>query len=98
MVVSITMIGAAIGALFSGNFSDNFGRKPVIIASDVFFTVGSLAASLAPTIWCLMLGRFILGLGVGIACQIVPLYLSEMAPVQVRGTLVGVNVCVITFA
>ena len=81
MIVYIVTVGAAQGALIGGNFSDNFGRRPVLIASDVFFTVGSLAASLAPTIWCLMLARFILGLGVGIASKIVPLYLSEMAPV-----------------
>ena len=81
MIVYIVTVGAAQGALIGGNVSDNFGRRPVLIASDVFFTVGSLAASLAPTIWCLMLARFILGLGVGIASKIVPLYLSEMAPV-----------------
>ena len=92
------MLGAAIGALFSGSISDNIGRKPVIMISDVLFTVGSVVMGLSPTIWCLMLGRFILGLGVGVASQIVPLYLSEVAPVEVRGTLVAFNVLVITFA
>ena len=92
------MLGAAIGALFSGSISDNIGRKPVIMIADVLFTVGSVVMGLSPTIWCLMLGRFILGLGVGVASQIVPLYLSEVAPVEVRGTLVAFNVLVITFA
>ena len=84
-MVSITMIGAAIGSLFSGSFSDRYGRKPVIMMADVLFTIGSVVMGLSPTIWCLMLGRLILGLGVGVASQIVPLYLSEVAPVEVRG-------------
>ena len=61
------MVGAAIGALFSGSISDRFGRKPVIMAADILFTVGSVTMGLSPTIWCLMLGRMILGLGVGVA-------------------------------
>ena len=97
-VVSITMVGAAIGALFSGSFSDRFGRKPIIMIADILFTIGSVVMGLSPTIWCLMLGRLILGLGVGVASQIVPLYLSEVAPVEVRGQLVAFNVLVITFA
>lgn len=92
------MLGAAIGALFSGVTSDHYGRKPVIMIADVLFTVGSVAMGFAPTIWCLMIGRFILGLGVGVASQIVPLYLSEVAPIEIRGQLVAFNVLVITFA
>ena len=61
------MIGAAIGALFSGSISDNIGRKKVIMLADIFFTLGSILMGIAPTVWCLMLGRFILGLGVGTA-------------------------------
>mmetsp|Transcript_17755 Transcript_17755/g.22373 ORF Transcript_17755/g.22373 Transcript_17755/m.22373 type:complete len:80 (-) Transcript_17755:1175-1414(-) len=79
------MAGAAVGALFSGSISDRYGRKRIIVLSDVFFTLGALIAGLAPTIWCLILGRFVLGLGVGVASQIVPLYLSEVAPKEVRG-------------
>mmetsp|Transcript_4348 Transcript_4348/g.5809 ORF Transcript_4348/g.5809 Transcript_4348/m.5809 type:complete len:80 (+) Transcript_4348:317-556(+) len=79
------MVGAAIGALFSGSISDYSGRKPVIMIADVLFTAGALTMGFAPSIGCLMFGRFILGLGVGVASQIVPLYLSEVAPKEVRG-------------
>mmetsp|Transcript_12118 Transcript_12118/g.15476 ORF Transcript_12118/g.15476 Transcript_12118/m.15476 type:complete len:93 (-) Transcript_12118:198-476(-) len=92
------MVGAAVGALFSGSISDNYGRKPVIILADVLFTVGSVTMALSPTIFYLIFGRFILGLGVGVASQIVPLYLSEVAPTEVRGKMVASNVLVITFA
>ena len=52
----------------------------------------------APTIAVLMVGRLIIGFGVGIASQIVPLYLSEVAPVEIRGKLVALNIATITIA
>ena len=98
LIVSIALIGAAIGALFSGSISDRIGRKKVIIFADVLFTTGSLIMAFSPTIAVLMIGRLIIGFGVGIASQIVPLYLSEVAPVEIRGKLVAFNVATITIA
>lgn len=66
--------------------------------ADVLFTVGSAIMGFAPTIGCLMFGRLIIGLGIGIASQIVPLYLSEVAPVEIRGKLVAFNVANICVA
>ena len=66
-IVSIALVGAAFGALFSGNISDRIGRKPVILVSDVFFTIGALIMAFAPTIGWLMIGRLIVGLGIGVA-------------------------------
>ena len=98
MIVSIAMIGAAIGALFSGSISDKLGRKPVIIVADILFTAGAVIMAFAPSIGVLMVGRLIIGFGVGVASQIVPLYLSEVAPVEIRGKLVAFNVATITIA
>lgn len=98
LIVSIALIGAAVGALFSGNISDRIGRKKVIIFADILFTIGSVVMAFAPTIAVLMIGRLIIGFGVGIASQIVPLYLSEVAPVEIRGKLVAFNVATITIA
>jgi len=98
LIVSIALIGAAIGALFSGNISDKIGRKKVIIFADILFTAGSVIMAFAPTIAVLMVGRLIIGFGVGIASQIVPLYLSEVAPVEIRGKLVALNIATITIA
>ena len=70
----------------------------MIIVSDVLFTVGSFLMAGASSLQLLILGRFIIGLGVGAASQIVPLYLSEVAPVQIRGKLVAFNTAMITLA
>lgn len=92
------MIGAAIGALFSGSISDKVGRKKVILGADALFTVGAAIMAAAPTIAWLMVGRLVVGFGIGAASQIVPLYLAEVAPVEIRGKLVAFNVAVITIA
>ena len=81
LVVSLALLGAFVGALIAGPLSDALGRKPVIIASDVLFAVGSLVMTFAEEIFILMIGRIIVGLGVGVASMIVPLYLSECCPV-----------------
>ena len=98
LVVSIALMGAALGALFSGSISDKIGRKKVIIIADILFTIGAAVMALAPTVQVLMIGRLIIGVGVGAASQIVPLYLSEVAPIQIRGKLVAFNVTMIVFA
>ena len=67
LIVSIALIGAAFGSLFSGSISDKFGRKKVIIIADVLFTVGAVLMATAPTIAWLMIGRLIIGVGVGAA-------------------------------
>lgn len=97
-IVSVALIGAAIGALFSGSLSDQVGRKKVVILADFLFTAGALVMATAPTIPVLILGRFIIGGGIGIASQIVPLYISEVAPVEIRGKLISFNVAMICLA
>ena len=97
LVVSLALIGAAIGALFSGIIADKLGRKKVIIFADCCFTFGAIMQAVAPTIPILMIGRFIVGVGVEVASMIVPLYIAEIAPVEIRGKLVSVNNFTITF-
>jgi SP family myo-inositol transporter-like MFS transporter 13 len=95
-VVSLALLGAAIGALFAGQISDKFGRKKVIMIADIAFTAGSLLQAFAPTISVLMVGRVIVGLGVGVASMIVPVYISEVTPTELRGKMVAVNNFTIT--
>lgn len=90
--MSLATLGAAVGSLVSGLTSDKYGRKKPIMFADILFTLGAILMAVAPTIPTLMVGRFLVGLGVGIAAQIVPLYLSEVAPVEIRGQLVAFNV------
>jgi SP family galactose:H+ symporter-like MFS transporter len=95
-VVSSTVLGALIGALFSGRIADNFGRRNVMIVTAVAFIVGTLIASFAFNIIMLVAGRFVLGLAIGVASYIAPLFISEIAPPRNRGTMVLLNGIAIT--
>lgn len=96
LVVSLALAGAAVGSLISGTLSDKIGRKKVIMAADLLFTAGAFVMAFAPTILCLMMGRILVGLGVGMAAQIVPLYLSEISPIEIRGKMIAINTVMIT--
>lgn len=96
LVVSLTQLGAFIACLYSGPLQDWLGRKKAILIADVMFTVGALMMAFAQSVTSLMLGRFVVGLGVGTASLVVPVYLSEVSPREVRGTVVAVDVMFIT--
>ncbi|RLP09804.1 sugar porter family MFS transporter [Propionibacterium australiense] len=91
LVTTGLTVGAAFGALIGGRLSDRFGRKRNIMTVAVIFLVGALGCALAPNREMLILFRFILGLAVGGASATVPVYLSEMSPVKIRGTMVSRN-------
>lgn len=91
LVTSGLTVGAAFGALIGGRLSDRFGRKRNIMTVAVIFLVGALGCALAPNREVLIAFRFILGLAVGGASATVPVYLSEMSPVTIRGTMVSRN-------
>ncbi|OZD05711.1 MULTISPECIES: sugar porter family MFS transporter [Nocardiaceae] len=90
-VVSILIFGAAIGALVGGRLSDRFGRRHNIIMLALVFMVGTLGCVLSPSWEILAVFRFVLGLAVGGASATVPVYLSEISPVERRGSLVTRN-------
>src|SRR5215210_891108 len=77
LVVASLLLGAAIGAACAGPLSDRLGRRNLILIAAVTFTVGAIGAALAPNVAVLVLFRVVLGLAVGAAALIVPLYLSE---------------------
>ena len=95
-VVSSLLVGATIGALVAGPFADRFGRRAVLISAAIVFALGALLAALAPSAAVLIVARFVLGLAVGTASLMVPLYIAEMAPAEVRGALVNFNQLMIT--
>jgi MFS family permease len=78
-------LGAFIGALIAGPLSDKIGRKPTIIISDILFTFGAANMAFSWSILSLMVGRIIVGLGIGIASMVVPIYISEICPKELRG-------------
>jgi sugar porter (SP) family MFS transporter len=91
VVVSSAVIGAMVGALGSGPAADRQGRQRVLLAAGVVFTVGALGTGVATTVAVLVAFRFVLGLGVGIASVLVPIYLAEMAPARDRGVVTSLN-------
>ena len=95
-VVSSLLVGATIGALVAGPFADRFGRRAVLISAAIVFALGAFLAALAPSAAVLIVARFVLGLAVGTASLMVPLYIAEMAPAEVRGALVNFNQLMIT--
>ena len=96
MIVSMALLGAAVGSLFGGPFADKFGRKLTIFAADIWFTGGWLLMAFSPSIAVLIVGRFVVGIGIGVAAMVVPVYLAEVAPINIRGAIVNLNVVFIT--
>lgn len=96
LITSATSLGALIGALFGGVGANLFGRKRVLLGSNVFFVVGTIIQLVAKHVWTMIAGRFVLGLGVGVASLIAPLMLSELAPSKYRGRLIVTNCIFIT--
>ncbi|WP_301124794.1 sugar porter family MFS transporter [Streptomyces cacaoi] len=96
VVVSSILVGAMIGAAGAGNVSDRYGRRPVLIGAAGIFLAGSALAAFAPSATLLTAARIVLGLGIGAASNLVPVFIAEVAPPRVRGRLVGLNQLVIT--
>ena len=96
VVVSAILVGAMVGALSSGRIADRFGRRAAIITAAAIFTLGAILAAVAPSAATLIVARFVLGLGVGLASALVPVFIAEVAPPAARGRLVAVNQLLIT--
>jgi len=90
-VASSALVGCFFGALIAGALSDRFGRKKVLLLSAVFFTVSAVWCGLAGTAADLVCARLIGGLGIGIASLVSPLYIAEISPQRIRGTLVALQ-------
>lgn len=96
VITSSGLVGAILGALFSGKVTDRLGRKPVILASAVIFAVGALWSGFAPSINHLIFARLFLGVAIGVSSFAVPLYIAEISPARLRGTLVTLFQLMIT--
>jgi major inositol transporter-like SP family MFS transporter len=91
IVTSSLLFGAAAGAVSGGRLADTWGRRKTIILLAVLFLVGALSCVFAPNFEVMVVGRVILGLAVGGASSVVPVYLAELAPYEIRGSLAGRN-------
>mmetsp|Transcript_3875 Transcript_3875/g.4294 ORF Transcript_3875/g.4294 Transcript_3875/m.4294 type:complete len:470 (+) Transcript_3875:28-1437(+) len=81
------VLGAAIGSVGGGIFSDWLGRRWTMVITGAVSTIGVLLTVIAPSYWPLVIFRVILGLGVGLTSVACPVYVGEMAPDKRRGVL-----------
>ncbi|PON74969.1 Sugar/inositol transporter [Parasponia andersonii] len=95
-IVSMALFGAILGAAAGGWINDSYGRKKATLIADVVFALGSVVMAVAPNPYVLILGRLLVGLGVGTASVTAPVYIAEASPSEIRGGLVGTNVLMIT--
>lgn len=91
MFGSIVTIGAMIGAITSGQISDFIGRKGAMRLSAVFCIIGWLAVYFSMGALLLDIGRFLTGYGIGIFSYVVPVFIAEIAPKNLRGGLTTLN-------
>ncbi|KAJ1260852.1 hypothetical protein BS78_10G264400 [Paspalum vaginatum] len=87
LVVATSLIGATIITTFSGPVSDAVGRRPMLIASSLLYFASSLLMIWSPSVLVLLLARLVDGFGVGLAVTLVPVYISETSPPEIRGLL-----------
>ncbi|OWZ49812.1 MFS transporter, SP family, solute carrier family 2 (myo-inositol transporter), member 13 [Cryptococcus neoformans 125.91] len=97
IITAGTTIGAIFGSAILGGWGDRLGRKMAILISDVFFTIGAVLIASSYSVPQMIVGRIILGIGVGGAAVIAPLFITETAPTAVRGRCIGVNAFFIPF-
>jgi MFS transporter, SP family, galactose:H+ symporter len=88
LVVSAVPVGAIFGAAYAGRAGDRIGRRAVILAAAAIFIAGALVSSIAPDTAVLVIARVFLGVAVGLASANAPVYISEVAPPNLRGQLV----------
>lgn len=96
VIVSGVLLGAAAGALVGGRLADRFGRRTLLIATALIFAAGAVLCALATSPNILVIGRIIVGIGIGLASGTVPVYISEVAPHDARGWTVSIFQLAIT--
>ncbi len=89
--MSTALIGCLVGAVVSGLLADRLGRKRLLIFSGALFTFSAVGTALAWDFFSFNTFRLIGGLGIGLASNLSPMYIAEVAPAPIRGRLVSVN-------
>eukprot|EP01125_Pyxidicula_operculata_P022995 TRINITY_DN9745_c0_g1_i1.p1 TRINITY_DN9745_c0_g1~~TRINITY_DN9745_c0_g1_i1.p1 ORF type:complete len:487 (-),score=87.85 TRINITY_DN9745_c0_g1_i1:47-1507(-) len=96
LIVSVALGGAIFGALFAGWLGDYFGRRITVSVASILFIIGSIILGASINIPMLIFGRFVVGAGIGVASNIVPVFVAEISPPDKRGSLVALNNLFIT--
>jgi sugar porter (SP) family MFS transporter len=89
IVVSVVLVGAMSGAIAGGSIADLIGRRSTLVWGGIIFLLGSLLAFWSPNVTILIGARGLLGIAIGFTSVTAPVYVSELAPPQSRGLLIG---------
>ncbi|CAK9313263.1 unnamed protein product [Citrullus colocynthis] len=87
LIVAISLIGATIITTCSGPISDWVGRRPMLILSSLLYILSGSIMLWSPNVLVLCIARLLDGFGIGLAVTLVPVYISETAPSEIRGLL-----------
>jgi MFS transporter, SP family, galactose:H+ symporter len=96
VVTSAVLAGACLAAGFGGWLADRFGRRFVMLDLALLFIIGALLSAFAGSVDALLVGRFLIGMCIGVVSFVAPLYIAEIAPPRHRGKLVSLNQLAIT--
>lgn len=97
LVTSLTSGGALVGAVYAGLSADKYGRRMPIWVACALFLIGTILQTAAYSLPQFAVGRFVVGLGVGSASMIAPLFIGEIAPARYRGRMIAFNNLSVTF-
>ena len=87
LAVSSALLGSAVGAFFSGQLADRFGRIKIMVAAAVLFIISGIGSGFASGIPDFMFWRLLGGVAIGAASVIAPAYIAEVSPAHLRGRL-----------
>lgn len=90
-IVSTLLAGATVGSFTGGALADKFGRTRTFQLDAIPLAVGAFLCATATSVQTMIIGRLLAGIGIGISSAIVPLYISEISPTEIRGALGSVN-------
>ena len=96
VVTSAVPLGAVAGTILAMVTTDRYGRKPMLVLGAIIFLVGSLISALAFDQYILTLARLLIGVGIGASAMTAPMFLAEVAPARIRGTIVSAFQLMIT--
>lgn len=94
--ISVVLLGCMGGAVVAGWFADRIGRRWTLFVAGIVFIAGAVVSAFTPDENVLLAGRLIVGIGIGFSSVVAPLYISEVAPSDVRGALVSLYQFAIT--
>lgn len=89
--MSSALVGCLMGAALSGVITDKYGRKKVLIVSGLLFTLSAVGTAFSETFSLFIWARILGGIGIGLASNVSPMYIAEIAPAKHRGRLVSIN-------